>query len=848
MKTIKPENLSLLFKSFVAGDKCLLSLSACACFTLDVQVPNRLLNEQDMWPVIEAALGKDELFDFGMPKVRGEYLVYGSAFAAQAVRAVEVSVRIDALEKTLQVFGDRCWTLAGPEAPAPFMQMPIHYGNAYGGEAFPLNPQGKGYGHDASGRQPLPNVQAPSDLVASPGDRPHPAGFTAYPMTWPQRQRYLGKFGKDWLLNDWPHFPKDTNWEYFNTAPDDQRLKEYLRGDEAVAITRMHPGKALIASVLPALRPRLFVHQREKDAEVFREVPCRAETLWLFPDREVGILLYRGTVPVADEEYEDVLHLYGQWESMAETPGTIEEYSRMFQKELAPEMLSAEATPAAQEPAPAPPQAAAAVPSRELAALVKQVEAMEAQTIEWIKKIGLDPAAVMAQAAALAAPQAPAGGFSSLEEVNKGLADLEKQTAEFMKKFGIKAADVEKVLAPKPDAPLKSTDQLIADLRKAGFHNQGVEAQLHEAEKLLQDAQAGLKGLEKEAAKAAPPPPEERPTEQPAVTAKLTAEDVMARHRAGESLRGLDLKGCDLSGQDLSGADFTGAAMDKTSFSKAVLRKAIFHDAILMEADFSEARMEEAVLTSVNASRASFVKTHLDQSDLSQGDFTDSDFSGAFLKGAALTDTVFEKCNLTDCHAEKVMAVKADFTAADLTNADFRESDLTEADLSGAMLDKAVLADVRAGGLRLFAAKGERPVFERAFLKASRADGETEFKEGQFDGADLSRSCWEGAKLNRCRMTEAVLDQADFSKADFSGSVLITASAKEANFMKANLGGASLMGINLFKGSLRKADLSGTDLRHANLYGVDFYKARLVETNLKNANLKKTLLTLRVDL
>jgi len=497
VKTIKPGNMGTIVKSFCISGEIRLSLSACACFTLDETTPNRLMEEQDMWPVIEAALGPDELFDFGVPKVRGEFLVYGSAFAPKPVQAMEASVRIGNLTKTLDVFGNRRWGLIGADDPAPFTRMSISYGNAFGGPDYPENPLGKGMAPDMSGKTPLPNVQDPSHLIVSPDDRPtNPAGFTPYPVTWPQRQRYMGKVDGKWLREDWPHFPRDTNWEMFNAAPEDQRLQGFFAGDEKIEIVNMHPEKPLIHSSLPALRSRLFVHHKEGDKEIFREVPCRAETLWIFPDREVGILLYRGTVAVADEEYEDVLHVYGQWESLKEQPKPIEEYGRMFQEELAPP--AAAEPPAEPPPAPAPAATPPGVPELhpELAALVKEAQDFEAQAAAMLKKAGLDPNVVVKQF--LPIEERTAAG--SLDELGMAVAAMEKQNSEFMKKFNISAADVEKIMAPKPEAPVKSADEIIAGLRKAGIHKPEIEAQFKETEKLVQESMAALDDLEKKKA------------------------------------------------------------------------------------------------------------------------------------------------------------------------------------------------------------------------------------------------------------------------------------------------------------------------------------------------------------
>lgn len=851
MKIIKPQNLGLLFKSCFIDRKAYLSIAACACFTLDTSVPNRLLDEPEMWPIIQAALAEDEIFDFGVPKVRGEYLVYGSAFAPRPVRGLEVHVQVGNTAKTLAVFGNHHWTMMGAQEPEPFTQMPINYGNAFGGPNLPKNPLGKGLEPDDTGKIPLPNVQDPQQLVGSPDDKPQPAGFTAYPMTWPQRQGYLGKVDESWLLEDWPHFPKDTDWEYFNTAPEDQRLAGFFDGDEKLEIRNMDPRKGVIKSTLPSLRGRLFVHQQEKGQEIFKEVSCRAETLWLFPDREIGIILYRGIVAVADDEYEDVLHLFARWESLADQPKTIDEYRRIFEENLTPAEAKAETAPvepppeSGSVPAAAPPAAPAIKP--ELASLLKETQDFEAKTTAMLKKAGLDPDAVVKQFSPVEA-RAAAG---SLADLGMAIAALEKQTAEFMKKFGIAAADVEKIMAPKPEAPIKSAEEIIAGLRKGGFHKPEIEAQLKETEKLVQGSLASLANLEKEAAaridKAPQAPPPEPPLPPPAEAA-VTLAYALAKYGRGESLGGLDLTGLDFSGQVLPGADFSNSILERAVFKKSKLAGARFTGAVMTESDFSAAVMDDAFLNQASAGKAKFVKASLQRADLTGGDFTASDFTAVDLSEAVMSEAVFEKAIMTEGECSKAKAPRSLFAGADLREAKFDDADLREADLSGAQISYASFFRIRGDGIRLFGVRGDAPTFGLSSLRGSRADKETDITDGRFFGADLSGASWEGAKLIRVQMSETTLDRADFTAADLKGAIIVRAIAREAKFAKANLEGAALGAINLFKGSLRKAYLMRTDFKYSNLYGVDFYQAKLNKTNLKGANINRTLLVLNKDI
>ncbi len=263
MKILAPGEMNFAYKAFFQEERPFLSLAASACFSLLADAP-RLLHMQAMWPAIEAALGKDELFDFGMPKPRGEFLVYGSACAPSPVTAQEVRVRVGNSIKSLHVFGNRYWTAGGaPSHPEPFTSMRIQHEHAFGGPDVPENPVGKGSSPDASGRQPLPNIQDPANLVGAPGDRPCPVGLTAWPMTWPQRMRHMGTVDESYLVESWPAFPRSTRPEYFNVAPEDQRIQGFFQGDEVVKFLNMHPTTPRIISSLPGVRARLFIHRND---------------------------------------------------------------------------------------------------------------------------------------------------------------------------------------------------------------------------------------------------------------------------------------------------------------------------------------------------------------------------------------------------------------------------------------------------------------------------------------------------------------------------------------------------------------------------------------------------------
>lgn len=155
------------------------------------------------------------------------------------------------------------------------------------------------------------------------------------------------------------------NYEFFNIAGEDQFMDGFFKGGEPVVIKNMNPDLPLIESVLPALRMRCFVtvdkkfkphrfpvgplpsHQISEDEE-FREVSTRLETVWFFPSIMRGLLIYRGTTEISDDEGADVLRALIRHEVQSEEPESIEYYRdlqiRLLDRGVDMDMSKAEET------------------------------------------------------------------------------------------------------------------------------------------------------------------------------------------------------------------------------------------------------------------------------------------------------------------------------------------------------------------------------------------------------------------------------------------------------------------------------------------------------------------------
>src|SRR4051812_19932329 len=112
MRTIKPLALTALNAPFQHNGKVRLVLIVGAMVSLDGATIDQ---EQTLWKTLLEAPGCRGALDELKPKVRGEALLSGFAFAPGGKPAPIVAARlaVGAIDKELWAVGDRWWKLAG---------------------------------------------------------------------------------------------------------------------------------------------------------------------------------------------------------------------------------------------------------------------------------------------------------------------------------------------------------------------------------------------------------------------------------------------------------------------------------------------------------------------------------------------------------------------------------------------------------------------------------------------------------------------------------------------------------------------------------------------------------------
>ena len=281
---------------------------------------------------VMSSMGETPMLDMGMPKPKGEWLLNGALFAnkGQTINAGQASVKIAGQSKTINVFGDREWKLGLPSTPTEFESMPLDYQHAYGGDAFELNPTGKGFNVNQ-----LPNLESASNTITNNTDQYPPTSFAPLDPSWPQRSRFQGTYDKRYMDNFFPGYPQDMDWRLFMNGAEDQWIDGFFKGDETFELHHMHPEKTLQTGKLPSLLPRCFIKDTlQASDDQFKEVKLHLDTVWFFPDKDLVQLIWRGGMIVTSDEAEQISHMLIAYESQKDTPRNHAHYRHAMEQRI----------------------------------------------------------------------------------------------------------------------------------------------------------------------------------------------------------------------------------------------------------------------------------------------------------------------------------------------------------------------------------------------------------------------------------------------------------------------------------------------------------------------------------
>jgi uncharacterized protein YjbI with pentapeptide repeats len=842
------------------------------------------VTETEMWRMAASDLGRFGVLDFWMFKPQAEMLVTGSCFTGEREKGSEF-VRLAVgpqdkrqIDKKLFVFGNRKWTLVGASEPDMFSRMPVDYAHAFGGEGFDQNPVGRGMVPltDETGAEyhPLPNVEDPKHVVKSKGDRPAPASFAAWDLTWPHHfKKKMGTYGFDHVDKNGFSLADDIDFSLFNVAAPDQRVEGYFNGDEEVHIENMHPDRRILDFKLPGYAARCLLKLKDdgSDPETRTiDVAMKPDTIHVFPHRERCIVMFRGVAQIGTADATDVEIAVAALEEGPQNRKTREHYEEVIRGRLDKErgalrsLRDRDLIPASAE---AGNEAGIRVgdpledvlePEGLLAknAFARALTEYHRRKDELIAQ-GVDPALIPPP------PQPPTPASKNLETLPDLVEDLEKQREEAMAKAETARREMEEQLRSICDEhgldleaireqkkkegrgpPKFSAEREIAQLeelaevgRKTGVPVPGVQEKLDDPNFRTQllEAQQHLYMAYRLGAHFQDPADAATPEATEAARDHLTLV-VRGAPRGQRDFTGVDLSGLDLSGVDLEGAFLEGAKLVGTNLERARLR-----DAVLAHADLTDAKMKGADLERANLGRAR----------LRGADLTGARMVGSILYEAELTEAKLVGADLTEAQTLSLNAEGADFSRivakqlvlykANLKRTVFRgarvtasvllECDATEIDCGAADFSQTAFVMTKADGANFLDANAEN------FRMVSSSFENSDFRMARMPGSNLR-----GAKLAGSKMTGANLRRSDLSTADMRGVDLSRGIAVECIVMDTNLEGANLNGVNLMLAIMHRANVRGADISGANLFCADLTGAQGdKKTSFAGSNVKRAL-------
>ncbi|MDI1433993.1 DUF2169 family type VI secretion system accessory protein [Polyangium sorediatum] len=882
MKIIKPQRLGLLTHTFENDGRAYFVITAMAYYAFGEE--DRPLHEAAMWTMIPEEAGPQTVFDAGMTKQRAEVLVAGKALALGGKPVPARSVRLRVLrgtralvEKELYVVGDRRWELGGPSDPEPFVQMPVAWERAFGGQDFPDNPLGKGAAPvEVDGKKVhfLPNIEDPKRLVRKKGERAAPVCFAPVDQTWPARMRKAGTYDDEWLKTRFPGLAADIDWTFFNAAPEDQQIQGYFTGEETFEVHGMNAAETVVSTRLPRLRPRLFILQRRNGEEAFREAAARIDTVWLFPNAKRAVVLYRGMLEVEEDDAADVVHVVAAFERPGE-PRSPTHYRSVIDKrndkkhgaiyaladdDLMPSRASDD--PKTEAPEETFNDMMGVVERENLLQkrLEKQADKeLEAMRAEFLAA-GFDPKKVDAhieeqrqKQKQVEPPKDPAELVAFLERVegeseaakkqaDEVQAQLEAEARAELEKIGVDYDETVKRTKGQGGGPPKfSADKELAWLRdqaelgrNAGVPLPHAEAKLADPafEKTLRETEEKLFEVYRRYGHLSP-----SASSKDAEESRAFRQSIEAALDRNESLAGRDFTGVDFAGIDLSGADLTRALLEQANLAGAKLRGANLTDAMLARANLEGADLDGAKLVGTNLGFANLKKAKLSGGvDCAGAIFWKAELEEAKLPEAKLEGAQFIETNLAKADLAGASGAKALFLKVRLDEANFARAALREAIFLESTVEKANYAGADLGEATFVKVRGDGASFAGASLEGARMVLETSFAGADFRGARFKRTCMRTTGFAGADFTAAEMPEVDFSECDLSGAKMRGVMADGSLFIRTNLSGADLVAASLKMVILQKAKLWGTDLRGANLFRSDMAKVKLdTKTNLRDA-------------
>lgn len=862
MQLVKPYQAGLLFRTFDNDGTVYFCVTVTLLIDLDSGLP---LPEPQLWQLGTEALDEDTIFDEGMFKPRGEFLVSGFAFPPEGAVVCQARAQVGPIDKSIIAIGDREWKADGPTEPRTFTKMPLTYRHAFGGEGFDKNPVGKGALpiEDADGRRrhPLPNLEQLGALITSPGQRPEPACFGPIDPLWHPRHGKLGTYDDAYMRTRFPGFAADFDWTYYNVAPRDQWLEAYWQGDEALVLENLHPERPRIEAKLPSLWGRCAL-RRKGEAEL-EDLPLQLDTVHLLPHGAAAALFFRGVTTVREDDADDIDLLLAACERKGEKR-PLSHYERVAALRADPErgalhaLRDGDLLPDGMVPATGELGGMDALLATSGAMQDNQRRGMEHTFEESRRRMveaGFDTSAL--PPAVVPEREKPPKRHELADYMEKLDAEIDKQRAKAdaqiqatnkqvrarMAEMNIDydelVRDNDKGRPPKIDAEARyrTVVEQLELMKNAGVPAGELERQIEDGSlrAMLLRTEAEMLAAYRKFAHYFP----EAGRLDGDAAARLRDEVERALSRS-ESLGGRDLTGADLSGLDLSGADLAGAFLASANLSGCNLSRANLSETVLARANLTGANLSQAILSGTN-----FGEATLDEADfgtearLDRVIFASASLSGAKLRGAQLENADLMDATLIGCDLSEIRAKDSLFMGIDISGALLERSAIRQCTF---LYAKAKGIDARGAdwsGTTLMNVHLDDAKLDGAICTNLRVMGESSMQRCSLRGARADQANFERCDMSGADLTDAVLTQSVLSHSNLTAATLHRVDAVGALFMRACLLRAKLTDSNLRDALLGNADLRGCDLSGSLLFRADLSRVRVSgDTKVEQANIR----------
>lgn len=790
-------------------------------------------------------MANGELLDLGVPKPKAEFLAAGHCYPAEKIaRKSFARITLGQQQKTLVVYGNRYWEGAGIASvktePEEFSKMPLSNQQAFGGEGYLGNPQGKGIGYveppkkdsglpilpkmqvdfkefpdddkketDQSAPKmfsyPLPNTENPNDLILKKNDMPAPATF--YPITYSNQERtkLFGTFDEKWLKKSWPHFADDMKWEFFMCSAKDQQFEEYFRGDEHFSIENMHPEKSHITGQLPLWNVRCFVEKEDANKHLhYSEVEMKLDTVWFLPDTLQGVLVWHGYTPVKDQEASDLKtiqvvdedlmserkdknYYYDLLKKKKHRPN-LQERQKALKKELEPHNKKAQ-------------EAAWQSFEKKYQECLKHLQNVQKRFTKQMSKLKEDHKNVGKVANASIMTHLP---FNPLKHKGKDIATLKKEIEDMKSKHGLdffkKGTSFKDGIARMrkyTDDKVKATlEPLKKELAK---HHLDIDKLIKHARQ--ENSQAEAKSMEQHIKKTI------RETSQPKL--KHSLSNLLATYQS----------------------TIVPSIHDKLQKSAGLILKTReqVEAALKNKQPFGKCYIQCLDLSNLDFSNQDLKKARFLYCELQNADFSGSDLSAGLLMGCDLTSANFSKATLLSVNLGQTVLNNADFSDADCEHANFMESTAMNTNFSRANLDGSKMLAVKWQHINFQASRGNKAVIQDANMTHINFR-DAVFKSGVFSGGE-----WNHVDLSGGNFSKTMFSKLSFTQFPAENSTLTSCFFNECKLLMANFTKANCEKAKFASCEIKDALFIETTMPQANFTALKGEQVKFIDCDMKNS-------------